>query len=109
MLNTLKTITETKDLPEDYEIRQLSGCRNKLSIVTLTVGTRLIVKDETEILIPKTLREEMMRILHLTRIEADKKENILAKHEQRFEEKYDECNTCAKHKTDKAQAHNEIS
>ena len=37
-----------------------------MSVVTLPAGTRLIVKDETEILILKKLREELMRIVHFT-------------------------------------------
>ena len=69
------------------------GCRDKLSIVTLSVGTRLIVKDETEILILKTLREEMIRISHFTDSEDEamlrqtKRKIFLAKHEQRLETK----------------------
>ena len=64
-----------------------------MSIVTLSVGTRLIVKDETEILILKTLREEMIRISHFTDSEDEamlrqtKRKIFLAKHEQRLETK----------------------
>jgi len=56
MLNSLKNKTETKHLPDDNEIKQLSGCRDKLLIVRLTSGIMLIVKDETDSLIPKTLK-----------------------------------------------------
>jgi hypothetical protein len=66
MMNALENKIETKDLPVDSELRQLSGCRIEMSLVELSNGTRLIVKNETEILIPKSLRIEMLRILHLT-------------------------------------------
>ena len=46
MLNALENNTETKDLPDDNELRQLSGCRDQVSIATLKAGTRLIVKNE---------------------------------------------------------------
>ena len=68
MLNTLENNSEIKDLPDDNELRQLSGCRDQISIVTLGTGIRLIVKKEAEILIQKTMREDMMRILHFTHI-----------------------------------------
>ena len=31
MLNVIENDTETKELPDDSEIRQLSGCRNKVN------------------------------------------------------------------------------
>ena len=37
-----------------------------MALVELENRTRLIVKDETEILIPASMREEMVRIFHLT-------------------------------------------
>ena len=46
MLNGLENDTETKDLPDDNELRQLSGCRDQVSIATLKAGKRLIVKNE---------------------------------------------------------------
>ena len=39
---------------------------DRMSVVTLDAGTRLIVKDETEILIPKCLRKQMEDILHFS-------------------------------------------
>ena len=42
MLTALENDTETKDLPDDNELRQLSGCRDQVSIA----GTRLLVKNE---------------------------------------------------------------
>ena len=49
MLNNIENYTGTQDLPLESEIRQLLGCRSRMSVVTLEAGTRLIVKDETDI------------------------------------------------------------
>ena len=43
MLNALKNNVETKDLPDDNELRQLSGCKDQISMVTLKDGTKLII------------------------------------------------------------------
>ena len=43
MLNALKNNVETKDLPDDNELRQLSGCKDQISMVTLKDGKILIV------------------------------------------------------------------
>ena len=56
MMNSLENKVETKYLPDDSELRQLSGCRDEISLVELSNGTRLIVKNESEILIPKSRR-----------------------------------------------------
>ena len=66
MMNNIENKVESKDLSMDSELRQLSGCRDQISLVQLDNGTRLIVKNEGEILIPKSMRTEMMRVLHLT-------------------------------------------
>ena len=55
MLNDIENDTVTQDLPLESERRKLSGYRNTLSVVILPAGTRLIVAEETEILIPKKL------------------------------------------------------
>ena len=39
---------------------------NSLATVELESETSLIVRDETEFLIPKSMREEMVRVLHMT-------------------------------------------
>ena len=62
MLNNIENDTETQDLPLDSDIRQLLSFRIRMSVVTLDAGTRLIVKDESEILIPRILRRQMLEI-----------------------------------------------
>ena len=64
MLNTIENDTQTQDLPLNSKIGQLLSLRNRMSVVTLDAGTRLIVKDESEILIPRQLMEKMLNISH---------------------------------------------
>ena len=66
MMNQIENKTESKHIGENSELKQLSGCRDQLSLVELGNGTRLIVRDELEILVPKSMRMEMMRVLHLS-------------------------------------------
>jgi hypothetical protein len=115
MMNSLENKRETKDLPVDSELRQLSGCRNEMSLVELSNGTRLIVKNETEILIPKSLRAEMLRILHLTHscdtaMLLQSKSRIFWPGMRRdLKQEYDNCAECQENKMSKASEHNEIS
>ena len=66
MMNKIEDKIDNNKLPADSELRQLSGCRNQLSLIEMGNGTRLIVRNESEILIPKSMREEMTRVLHLS-------------------------------------------
>ena len=79
MMNQIENKIESKDLPEDCELRQLSGCRDQIALIEMGNGTRLIVKDETEILIPRSMRPEMTRVLHLSH-QADTAMSTQAKH-----------------------------
>ena len=45
MLNKIENDTEIQNLPLDSEKRQLLVLRNRMPVVTLDVGTRLIVKN----------------------------------------------------------------
>jgi hypothetical protein len=84
-------------------------------LIEMGNGTRLIVKDETEILIPKALREEMTRVLHLSH-SGDISMMIQAKSKifwpgmkRDLKKIYDECPTCQENKASKANEHNEIA
>ena len=74
----------------------------------LVTGTRLIVKDETEVLIPKILREEMMKILHFTHI-GDAAMLRQTKKKIFFQNIMMNATSVRNTKTDSAQAHNEVS
>ena len=45
MLVAIENKTETKDLPEDSELRKLSGCKADISVAELAKGHRLILKN----------------------------------------------------------------
>ena len=42
----------SKDLSEDSELRQLAASREEIKVIQLGRGLRLIVRDESEILVP---------------------------------------------------------
>ena len=115
MMNQIENKIESRNLADDCELKQLSGCRNQLSLVEMGNGTRLIVKDESEILIPKSMRTEMTRVLHLSH-QADiamlnqAKQKIFWPGMRRdLKNTYDDCQTCQENKTSKANEGNEIS
>ena len=65
ILQNLEKRTDYKHLPESSELQLIRDFLPSLGIVELESGARLVVKDGTEILIPKTARKEI-RLLHLT-------------------------------------------
>ena len=65
MLVAIENKVEIKDLPEDSELRSLSGCKDNISVAELAGGHRLILKSG-EILVPKSLRLQMLKNLHVT-------------------------------------------
>ena len=77
-------------------------------------GARIIVKNSSEILIPKSLRPEMLRILHLTHscdtamIQQCKSKIFWPNFRRDLKKEYDECSKCQENKVSKASAHNEI-
>ena len=66
MMNYLECDTEYNDIDPNCELKQMKEFMYRMSVVLLDTGTRLIVKDETEILIPKSLRKQMMDISHFS-------------------------------------------
>ena len=71
MMSHIENDTEFENIPPDSELKQLKELIDKMSIVTLEAGTRLIVKDEFEILIPMKLKEQMLNTLHFTHSAAE--------------------------------------
>ena len=65
MLVAIEYKVETKDLPEDSEVRKLSRCKEDISVAELAGGHCLILKNG-EILVPKSLQSQMLHNLHLT-------------------------------------------
>ena len=62
----LENDTEWKFLPDSYELKRIRDILPRLGIVELETGHRLVVKDGSEILIPRSERKETIRLLHLT-------------------------------------------
>lgn len=66
MLNDIENRTPAKELQEDSELRNISGLLKELGTVVMPDGTRLIVRDGTEILVPVGERQRILETLHLT-------------------------------------------
>ena len=66
MLNDIENRTPVRDIPEDSELRSISGMLGELGTVVMPDGTRLIVRNGSEILIPVGERQRIMETLHLT-------------------------------------------
>ena len=62
MMNHIENDTDFDDIPPEYELKQLKEFMDRMSIVNLDAGTRLIVKDESEILIPTNQRKQMLEM-----------------------------------------------
>ena len=71
MMNHIENATDFDDIPTDYELKQLKEFMDRMSVINLDAGTQLIVKDESEILIPKNLRKQMLETLHFTHSAAE--------------------------------------
>ena len=65
LLQNVENRTDYKHLPDSSELRMIKDSLPRLGIAELDSGARLVVRDGTEILIPKTARKEIIRILHL--------------------------------------------
>ena len=102
------------NLLENSELKQLAIYRDRLSVVTLSGGARLIIRDKTEILIPKRLRPKMIEILNFRHSWDDmmwkymKNKIFWPRMLEGLRKKYEMFETCSKHRMLKAQAHNEI-
>ena len=56
MMNHIENATDFDDIPHDCELKQLKESMDRMPVLNLDAGTRIIVKDESEILIPMNLR-----------------------------------------------------
>ena len=66
LLKHVENKPDYKPLPDDSELRLMRD-----SIPHLGIVAKLIVRDATEILIPKAARQEIIRTLHLTHAATD--------------------------------------
>ena len=115
MLNYIEGDTDFKDIDTNCELKLMKDDLPHMSVITLDSGNRLIVKNESEILIPKSQRKQMMDILHFSHAAGQSmytqcKGKIFWHNMCRsLQKKYEECNPCQEHKASQATPHNEVS
>ena len=66
MLNYIEGDTDFKDIDTNCELKLMKDDLQHMSVITLDSGSRLIVRNESEILIPKSQRKQMMDILQFS-------------------------------------------
>jgi hypothetical protein len=114
MLNDIENGTAAKDLPEDSELRNISGLLGELGTVVMLDGTWLIVRNGTEILIPVEERQRILETLHLTHscdevmIRQTKGKNFWPRMREAIKKIYLECNSCTENRISSPQKANEI-
>ena len=115
MMNDIENDTEFENIPPESELKQLKKSIGNMSIVTLEAGTRLIVKGESEIPIPKKLNTQMLNTLHFTHSAAE----LMIRQSNRkifwpgmkkyLKKKYEECEQCQENKASQVTPHNQVS
>ena len=114
MLNDIENGTAAKDLPEDSELRNISGLLGELGTVVMLDGTRLIVRNGTEILIPVKERQRILETLHLTHscdevmIRQTKGKIFWPRMREAIKKFYLGCNSCTENRISRPQKANEI-
>ena len=71
MLSNIENRAAFKHLPENSELKLVDDSIPRLGIVELDNGSRLIVRDGSEIQVPKHAREELIKVLHKTHSATD--------------------------------------
>ena len=68
MLQDVENKTEFRFLPDDSELRLIKDSLPHLGVVQIDSVERLIVRNGTEVLIPKPERRNILKTLHLTHL-----------------------------------------
>ena len=111
MMNHIENDTDFDDIPRECELKQLKEFMDRISVVNLDAGTQLIVKDESEILIPINLRKQMLETSHFTHSAAEsmigqcKRKIFWPGMKKSMQTKYEECKQCQEHKASQATPH----
>ena len=114
MMAAIENKIDIKDLPDYSELRKLSGCRETISIAEIGGGHRLILRN-WEILVPKSLRKQIIRNLHIIHgsdrlmMLNSKRRIFWPKIKKDLRTFYESCPECLEYKQSKAQAKTEIS
>ena len=107
--------TQISELPILTELRVLGDSLARLGIVELRDGHQLIVRDGSEVQIPKSAREEIIRTLHIshpateTMINQTKNKIFWPKMREQLKHFYESCDACTMHRNSRPQKSNEIS
>ena len=62
MVSNIELGTEVDEMPQECELSNLSSCYKELSTLTLKGGNILILKDNSEIIVTKSERENILQI-----------------------------------------------
>ena len=115
MLNILEADVPYEKINAQSDLKMLKNDLPHMSIITFDSGDRLIVKNETEILVPKCQRSHMVDILHMSHA-ADQAMVTQCRGKifwpgmrTALKKKYDGCNTCQEHKASQATPHTDVS
>ena len=66
-IDMIKSVQEEDfNIPKENEIKKIKDHKSCLSIVTLASGHKLLIRNDSEILVPKQAREKMCQTLHFT-------------------------------------------
>ena len=68
MVSHIKLGTEVEEMPQECELSKLPSSYKELSTLTLKGGKTLILKDNSEIMVPKSERENILQIAHQTHL-----------------------------------------
>ena len=115
MLNCIENGVEAKDIPDGCELKVIENQLSRLGIETLSNGTRLILRDGREILVPKEERARMLEILHYdhtsgeTMLRQMKGRIFWPNMRQEVRRKYEGCQACTVNRMSLPQKRNEIS
>ena len=68
MVSHIELGTEVDEMPQECELSKLTSCYKELSTLTLKGGKTLILRDNSEIMVPKSERENILQIAHMTHL-----------------------------------------
>ena len=114
MCNDIENNTAAKDLPENSELRSVAGMLQDLGVVTMSDGSRIIVRDSQEVFVPEKERDRMLRTLHITHacdsvmLMNCKNKIFWPKMRQSIREFYLKCEECTENRISRAQPKNEV-
>jgi hypothetical protein len=115
MLNDVENGVNQKDLSQDSELKRVEGSLAHLRLVTLPDGNRLIVKNGSQVFIPKSERKRILETIHLDHmsdqgmIRQTKGKIFWPGMRKQIKETYDHCQPCTENRISRPQKSNKIS